>query len=83
MTETPGVGFRSWVEGVEYKFRNNARTLVHRLRTFVLSRWQASVGPKQVARDRLGAAFWRQRRANKGDAGTPSVVRPGIVSNSL
>jgi hypothetical protein len=83
MTETLGVGFRSWVEGVECKSRNNARTLVHRLQTFVLFRWQASGSPKQVARDRLGGAFWRQSRANKGDVGTPSVVFPGIISNSL
>jgi hypothetical protein len=76
MTETRGGGFRSWVEGAENKPRSNARTVVH-------SRWSASAGLKQVAGDSLGAAFWRQRRANKGDAGTPSVVRPGIVSNSL
>jgi hypothetical protein len=68
MIETLGVGFRSWVEGVKNKSRNNARTVVHRLRTFVVLRRQASAGPKQVAGARLGAAFWRQSRANKGDA---------------
>lgn len=76
MTETRGVGFRSRVEGAENTSRNNARTVVQRLRTFVLFRWQASASPKQVAGNRLDGAFWRQSRANKGDAGTPSVVRP-------
>jgi hypothetical protein len=83
MTETPGVGFRSWVEGIENNFRNKARTVLHRLSTFALFRWQASGSPKQVAGDPLGAAFWRQSRATKGDTETPSVVRPGIVSISL
>jgi len=83
MTETPGVGFRSWVEGIENKFRNNARKVLHRLSTFALFRWQASGSPKQVAGDPLDAAFRRQSRATEGDTGTPSVVRPEIVSNSL
>ena len=82
MTETRGVGFRSWVKGVENKSRKNARTVVHRAHTFLLFRWQASTSPKQVAGDRLGAAVWRQSRADEGDAGAPSVVCLGIVSSS-
>ena len=83
MTETPGVGFRYWFEGVENKSQSNARALTHRLRTFVLFHWPASASQERVAVDRLGAAFWRQSRANKGDARTPSVVRPAIASESL
>jgi hypothetical protein len=83
MTETPGVGFRLWFEGVENKFRNDARALVHRLRTFALSRWQASANSKLAAGDWLGAAFWRQSRADKGDAATPPLVREAIAADSF
>ena len=83
MTETRGVGFRSWFKGVENKSRKNARTVVHRLHTLLLFRWQASTSPRQVAGDRLGAAVGRESRANEGDAGTASAVCLGIVSSSL
>ena len=82
MTETRGVGFRSWVKSVENKSRKKARTVVHRPHTFLLFRRPASTGPELVAGDRLGAAVWRQRRAREGDAGAPSVVCLGIVSSS-